>query len=271
MTDIVVSSGASSGLKGVTESSGDSSATWGMTGVTLSSGASIVVGAVPCVAFSLESSLESSEEAGIRVVNESSNFTSEAAGLTWVNKSSGASSVAAGTQAVAESSGAASEVTTETTAATAVVAATTAGTTSFFSASVAAASTGWEAFGPPFNGIGVLLPTDFFGLLVLVLGLLPVVLGLAVTSLEGVALLSLGLLVLTSATLLGEVGFFEADSALIVEADLGVSDLVVLVGAGRVSGEEVGFLAAGVDGCLLTSNEKRTYNFNSVSQLSNRN
>ncbi len=219
------------------------------------------------MAFSLKSSLESSEGAGIKVVNESFNFTSEAAGLTWVNKSSGVSSMAAGTQVVAESSGAASEVTTETTATAAVVAATTAGTTFFFSASVAAASTGWEAFGPPFNGIGVLLPTDFFGLLVLVLGLLPVVLGLAVTSLEGVALLSLGLLVLTSAALLGVVGFLEADSALTVEANLGVSDLVVLVGAGLVSGEEMGFLATGVDSGLLTSNEKRTYNFNSVSKL----
>lgn len=250
MTDVVMSSGVSS-------------ETGQMTGVTLSSGAS--VGAKTDVAISLKSSLESSKEAGMRVVNESSNFTSEAAGLTRVNKSSGVSSVAAGTKAVADSSGASSEVTTETTAAAATeaaaVAATTAGTTSFFSTSVAAMSAGWEALGPPFTGIGVLLPTDFFGLLVLALGLLPVVLELALTSLEGVALLSLGLLVLTSAALLEVVGFLEADSALAVEADLGVSGLVVLAGAGRVSGEDVGFLVAGVDGCLLTSNENRIYNF----------
>lgn len=265
MTDVVLSSGVSSkagGLKSVTEFSGVSSETGQTTGVNLSSGASVVVGAITDVGISLKSSLESSTEAGMRVVNESSNFTSEAAGLTRVNKSSGASSVAAGTKAVAESSGASSEVTTETTAATAAaVAATTAGTTSFLSASVATVSAGWEALGPPFTGIGVLLPTDFFGLLVLALGLLPVVLELVLTSLEGVALLSLGLLDLTSAALLEVVGFLEADSALAVEADLGVSGLVVLAGVGRVSGEDVGFLVAGVDGCLLTSNEKRIYHF----------
>lgn len=99
----------------------------------------------------------------------------------------------------------------------------------------------------------MLLPTVFFGLLVLVLGLVPVVLGLALTSLDGVALLSLGLLVLTSAALLAVVGFLEADSALAVEADLGVSGLLGLDVAGRVSGEEVVFLGAGVDNSLLTS------------------
>lgn len=249
MTDVVMSSGVSS-------------ETGQMTGVTLSSAAS--VGAKTDVAISLKSSLESSKEAGMRVVNESSNFTSEATGLTWVNKSSGASSVTAGTKAVADSSGASSEVTTETTAAATeaeAVAATTADITSFFSTSVAATSACWEALGPPFTGIGVLLPTDFFGLLVLALGLLAVVLELALTSLEGVALLSLGLLVLTSAALLEVVGFLEADSAFAVEADLGVSGLVVLAGAGRVSGEDVGFLVAGVDGCLLASKENRIYNF----------
>lgn len=99
----------------------------------------------------------------------------------------------------------------------------------------------------------MLLPTVFFGLLVLVLGLVPVVLGLALTSLDDVALLSLGLLVLTSAALLAVVGFLEADSALAVEADLGVSGLLGLDVAGRVSGEEVVFLGAGVDDSLLTS------------------
>lgn len=99
----------------------------------------------------------------------------------------------------------------------------------------------------------MLLPTVFFGLLVLVLGLVPVVLGLALTSLEGVALLSLGLLVLTSAALLAVLGFLEADSALAVGADLGVSGLAGLDVAGRVRGEEVVFLGAGVDDSLLTS------------------
>lgn len=220
----------------------------------MSSGASSEVRGI--LDISLSSGSFSKAEA-VTSVTVSSDLTSQTVGIVCVKESSGAFSKAAEAKGVADISGASSEVAMETTAAAtaATGAATPAkiGTMSSFTLSVAAESAGWVFLGPRFTGIGVLLPTAFFGLLVLVLDLFKV-LGLALTSFEGAALLSLSLLeVLTSAALLEVVSFLDADSGLAGVADFGVSGLVVFVAVGRVSGEAAGFLATEVGGCLLTS------------------
>lgn len=100
----------------------------------------------------------------------------------------------------------------------------------------------------------MLLPTTFLGLAVLaVLFLALDVFRAALISFDGVGLLSLGLLVLAStAGLQGAEGFLETDSGLAGVAAFGVSGLLALVEAGRVSGEAVDFLAAGVAGLLAS-------------------
>lgn len=133
----------------------------------------------------------------------------------------------------------------ERTAAAVATAATAAATS--FSGSVAVA-----ALGPRLTGVGVLLPTVFLGLEVLV--------GAALEpgALEGVGLLScvlerLG--VFASAALL-VAGFLAVTSDF--EADLGVSGFAdFVVEEGRVRGESASFLAAGVDG-LVTSKKENT-------------
>lgn len=122
-------------------------------------------------------------------------------------------------------------------AAIAAAAATAAATS--FSGSAAVA-----ALGARLTGVGVLLPTVFLGLEVLVLE--PGVLA-------GVGLLS---------CVLGRLGVFVSAGLLVAgflvvtsdfEADLEVSDFAdFVVEEGRVRGESAGFLAAGVDG-LVTS------------------
>lgn len=127
-------------------------------------------------------------------------------------------------------------------------AAATAAATSFSSPSLEAGSAG---LGPRFTGVGVVLPTIFFGLEVLVAADLEA--GVLEASFEGVGLLS---------CVLGRVGVFVsvvllAGGFLVVvsdlEADLGVSGLVDFVAeAGRVRGDAAGFLAAGVVGLVAS-------------------
>lgn len=100
----------------------------------------------------------------------------------------------------------------------------------------------------------MLLPTTFLGLAVLaVLFLVLDVFKGALISFDVVGLLSLGLLVLAStAGLQGAEGFLETDSGLVGVAAFTVSVLLALVEAGRVRGEAVDFLAAGVAGLLAS-------------------
>lgn len=123
-----------------------------------------------------------------------------------------------------------------TVAAVAIAAAAATAAAISFSGSAAA------GLGPRFTGVGVLLPTVFFGLEVLVAGALE-------GALEGVGLLSLRVGVFVSAALLAA-GFLVATSDF--AADLGVSGLDFVVEEGRVRGESAGFLDAGVAG-LVTS------------------
>ncbi len=129
-----------------------------------------------------------------------------------------------------------------TVAAVAIAAAAATAAAISFSGSARAA-----ALGPRFTGVGVLLPTVFLGLEVLVA---------AVLVLEGVGLLSCGLErlgVFVSAALLG-VGFLAVVSDF--ETDLGVSGFADFTAEeGRVRGDSAGFLDAGVAG-LVTSGGK---------------
>lgn len=109
------------------------------------------------------------------------------------------------------------------------------------------------ALGPRFTGVGVLVPTGFLGLEVLVVAVLEP--GVLEASLEGV-LLSCVLErfgVFVSATLLA-VGFLAGTSDF--EADLGVSSFAAfVVEDGRVRGDSEGFLDAAVAD-LVTSGGK---------------
>lgn len=102
------------------------------------------------------------------------------------------------------------------------------------------------ALGPRLTGVGVLLPTVFLGLAFLFAA------GLAVGVLEGVGLLSLERLGVFVSTALVAVGFLAVTSDF--AADLGVSGFAdFVVEDGRVRGDSVGFLVAG----LVTSTEKK--------------
>lgn len=109
------------------------------------------------------------------------------------------------------------------------------------------------ALGPRFTGVGVLLPTAFLGAEDLVVAVLEP--GVLEVSLEGVLLSSVleRLGVFVSAALLTG-GFLVVVSDF--EADLGVSGFAdFVVEDGRVRGDSVGFLDAGVAG-LVTSGQK---------------
>lgn len=149
-------------------------------------------------------------------------------------------SAADGTEAISAGGSACSG---PATTAAAVAIATAAATAAAISFSDSAATAG---LGPRFTGVGVLLPTVFFGLEVLVADVLEA--GVLEASLEGVGLLSLRMGVFVSAALLA-IGFLVVTSDF--EADLGVSGLD-FVEEGRVRGDSAGFLDAGVAG-LVTS------------------
>lgn len=131
-------------------------------------------------------------------------------------------------------------------AAVAIAAAAATAAAISFSGSAAVA-----ALGPRFTGVGVLLPTVFLGLEVLVAAVL--VLVLLEASLEGVALLSSALerfgvfvsVPLFAGGFLAVTSDFEDNLAVSGFADFVVED-------GRVRGLSAGFLAAGV-ASLVTS------------------
>lgn len=133
-----------------------------------------------------------------------------------------------------------------TAAAVAIAAAAAAAAATSFAGSATVA-----ALGPRFTGVGVLLPTAFLGLAVLAAA------GLEPGVLEGVGLLScvLGRLGVFVSEALVVVGFFVVTSDF--AANFGVSNFAdFVIDEGRVSGESVGFLAAGVAD-LVTSRGNR--------------